>query len=189
MTLDDLSAAEAEQSLLACCAAPRWAGEVAARWPYPTPEALQQAAEDALTDDDLDAAMAGHPRIGDSTAGGDSRDEQAAVTAAGDGVRDALAAGNRAYEERFGHVYLVCASGRSPEDLLATLHTRLGNDPATERAVALAELAAINRIRIERAFGGLIGSGARGTRRPGRPSSRGRGPSAPPPARSGSAPC
>ncbi|MDT7705937.1 MAG: 2-oxo-4-hydroxy-4-carboxy-5-ureidoimidazoline decarboxylase, partial [Pseudonocardiales bacterium] len=72
---------------------------------------------------------------------------------AGDDVRAALAAGNRAYEERFGHRYLVCASGRSAEDLLGTLHVRLGNDPATERDVALTELAAINRIRLGRLFG------------------------------------
>lgn len=65
-------------------------------------------------------------------------------------VLAALAEGNRAYEERFGHVYLVCASGRSAEDLLSTLRSRLGNDPGEERAVALAELAAINRLRLGR---------------------------------------
>jgi 2-oxo-4-hydroxy-4-carboxy-5-ureidoimidazoline decarboxylase len=62
----------------------------------------------------------------------------------------ALEEGNRAYEERFGNVYLVCATGRSAEDLLATLEARLRNDPAAERAVALAELAAINEIRLDR---------------------------------------
>ncbi|QJY48165.1 2-oxo-4-hydroxy-4-carboxy-5-ureidoimidazoline decarboxylase [Pseudonocardia broussonetiae] len=138
----------AERDLLALCAAPRWAREVAAGRPYGTLDALLDAADRALTDADLDAAMAGHPRIGDRTAGGRSRREQGAVTAAGTDVLDALAAGNRAYEERFGHVYLVCATGRSAEDLLATLHARLRHDPATERAVALAELAAINRIRL-----------------------------------------
>jgi 2-oxo-4-hydroxy-4-carboxy-5-ureidoimidazoline decarboxylase len=137
-----------EAALLAVCAAPRWAAAVASEGPYTTLDALLSAAERALTDADLDAAMAGHPRIGDREAGGRSRREQSAVGSAASDVLDALAAGNRAYEERFGHVYLVCASGRSAEDLLATLHTRLGNDPATERAVALAELAAINRIRL-----------------------------------------
>lgn len=145
---DSLPAAAAERELLACCAAPRWAAQVVAGRPYGTVDALQAAAAAALTDGDLDAAMAGHPRIGDR-AGGASRREQAAVAAAGDDIRAALAAGNRAYEDRFGHVYLVCATGRGAEDLLATLHSRLGNDPATERAVALGELAAINRIRLE----------------------------------------
>lgn len=137
-----------ETQLLGVCAAPAWAARVAAGQPYDSLDALLAAADAALTDADLDAAMAGHPRIGDRAAGGRSRQEQSAVASAADDVLDALVAGNRAYEERFGHVYLVCASGRSAEDLLATLHARLGNDARTERAVAVAELAAINRIRL-----------------------------------------
>jgi 2-oxo-4-hydroxy-4-carboxy-5-ureidoimidazoline decarboxylase len=147
---DGLPAGEAERELLAVCRAPRWARAVASGRPYGTAEALQAAARDALTDADLDEAMAGHPRIGDRTAGGQSRREQGAVATAEADVLTALAEGNREYEERFGHVYLVCASGRSAEDLLATLRSRLGNDPATERAVALRELAAINRLRLTR---------------------------------------
>jgi 2-oxo-4-hydroxy-4-carboxy-5-ureidoimidazoline decarboxylase len=142
---DRMPAADAEAQLLACCSAPRWAARVVAGRPYATPDALLAAAGAQLTDADLDAAMAGHPRIGDRSAAGRSRREQSGVT---DDLLDALAAGNRAYEERFGHVYLVCASGRSGEELLATLQKRLGNDPATERATALAELAAINRLRL-----------------------------------------
>ncbi|MHA6625704.1 2-oxo-4-hydroxy-4-carboxy-5-ureidoimidazoline decarboxylase [Pseudonocardia sichuanensis] len=147
---DALDAGEAERELLGVCRAPRWARQVAAGRPYRSVAALQETAAAALTDADLDEAMAGHPRIGDRVAAGASRREQSAVATAEAGVRTALAEGNRAYEERFGHVYLVCASGRSAEDLLTTLHARLGNDPATERAVALRELAAINRLRIER---------------------------------------
>jgi 2-oxo-4-hydroxy-4-carboxy-5-ureidoimidazoline decarboxylase len=150
---DELPVAEAERELRAVCAAPRWAREVAAGGPYATVEALQAAAEAALTDADLDEAMAGHPRIGDRAAGGASRREQSGVASADAAVLTALAEGNRAYEERFGHVYLVCATGRSAEDLLATLRDRLGNDAVTERKVALRELAAINRIRIEQRVG------------------------------------
>lgn len=144
---DALAAPDAERVLLGCCAAPRWACQVASGRPYGSADALLAAADTALTDVDLDPALDGHPRIGDRAAGGQSRREQSGVGAV---VLDALAEGNRAYEERFGHVYLVCASGRSGEDLLATLHARLGNDPATERAVALRELAAINRLRLAR---------------------------------------
>jgi 2-oxo-4-hydroxy-4-carboxy-5-ureidoimidazoline decarboxylase len=147
---DTLTTDAAERELLAVCAAPRWARDVAAGRPYGSLAALQDAGAAALIDADLDAAMAGHPRIGDRAAGGQSRREQSGVAAADAAVLDALADGNRAYEERFGHVYLVCATGRSAEDLLATLRARLGNDPATERAVALRELAAINRIRLAR---------------------------------------
>ncbi|WP_300009943.1 2-oxo-4-hydroxy-4-carboxy-5-ureidoimidazoline decarboxylase [Pseudonocardia sp.] len=142
------TSSDAEHELRTLCAAPDWAARVAAGRPYGSVDDLLVAADRALTDADLDAAMAGHPRIGDRTAGGRSRREQSAVGTAATDLLDALAAGNEAYEQRFGHVYLVCASGRGAEDLLATLHARLANDAATERAVALAELAAINRIRL-----------------------------------------
>ncbi len=145
---DGLERAEAERVLRGVCSAPRWAAAVAAGRPYGTLDALQDAAASALTDADLEPALAGHPRIGDKAAGGASAHEQSRVTSAPDAVRAALAAGNAAYEERFGRVYLVCASGRSAEDLLATLQARLGNDPDAERAIALRELAAINRLRL-----------------------------------------
>jgi len=161
MTIDefnDLPPGAAERELLACCAAPRWAAQVAAGRPYASVDALQAAAAVALADGDLDAAMAGHPRIGDRVAGGTSAREQAEVAGAGDDMRSALVQGNRAYEDRFGHVYLVCATGRRAEDLLATLHARLGNDPVAERAVALGELAAINRLRLDRLVGETVPS-------------------------------
>jgi 2-oxo-4-hydroxy-4-carboxy-5-ureidoimidazoline decarboxylase len=155
-TFNALPPHEAERELLTCCTAPRWAQTVAAGRPYASITALHTAAAAALDDADLDPALAGHPRIGDRQTGGQSRREQSGVAAAPDDVLAALDKGNRAYEERFGHVYLVCATGRSAEDLLATLHARLSHDPATERAVALTELGAINRIRLER----LVGQGA-----------------------------
>lgn len=143
-----MAPAEAEHVLLGVCSSPRWAAAVAAGRPYGSLDALQDAAAAALTPADLDPALAGHPRIGDRSAGGTSRHEQAAVSGAGDDVLAALAAGNAAYEARFGHVYLVCASGRSAAELLTMLHARLSHDPEAERAVALDELAAINRLRI-----------------------------------------
>ena len=91
--------------------------------------------------------MAGHPRIGERSTHAASQREQSGV---GDDVRDALAEGNREYEQRFGHVYLVCASGRSGDELLAVLRSRLGNDPAHERTVVRAELGDINRLRLQR---------------------------------------
>ena len=147
--LDALPAADAERALLAVCTAPRWAAQVAAGRPHGTTEAWQAAAAEALTDADLEPALAGHPRIGDRAAAARPGSEQARVAGAEAGVLATLAEGNRAYEERFGHVYLVCASGRSAEDLLAVLRSRLGNDPVTERGVALGELAAINRLRLD----------------------------------------
>ena len=72
---------------------------------------------------------------------------------AGSDLLTELAAANRKYEDQFGHVYLVCATGRSAEELLAILEERLGNDPETERRVLRVELAKINRIRLNRLLG------------------------------------
>ena len=114
------------------------------------------AALDSLGDDELAAALAGHPRIGERSGGAHaaiSGREQAGVATSSSGTLEALAAGNRAYEARFGHVYLVCADGRSGEELLAVLHQRLANDPAAERATTRAELGKINRLRLHRLLG------------------------------------
>ena len=103
-----------------------------------------------LPEAEIDAVLEGHPRIGGRVNNPSSAREQAAVTDAGGDVRDKLAAGNRAYEYKFGYVYLVFASGRSADELLAILTSRLGNDPNTERQVMLGELAKINRLRLRR---------------------------------------
>lgn len=105
----------------------------------------------ALDDAEIDEALAGHPRIGDRPTSAKSAREQSGV---GDDVRSALAEGNRAYEAKFGHIYLVCAAGRGGEELLAILRARLDNDPATERQVMRTELAKINRLRLA----GLVAS-------------------------------
>ena len=133
------------------CASDRWVDDVAGARPYGSVAALLAASDAAvarLTEVDLDAALAGHPRIGERGESAASRREQAGVS--GGETLAALAAGNREYEARFGHVYLVCASGRTGEELLAVLRSRLGNDPATERRVVREELAAINRLRLAR---------------------------------------
>ncbi|WP_338073873.1 2-oxo-4-hydroxy-4-carboxy-5-ureidoimidazoline decarboxylase [Kineococcus siccus] len=145
--------------LLSCCDAPAWAGRVLARRPFDGPDALLAVAAEELaatSEDDVDTALAAHPRIGERPTGAASRREQSAALAADAGVLAELAAGNAAYEARFGHVYLVCASGRSAEELLAVLRSRLGNDPATERRVLRAELAAITRLRLRRALEGAV---------------------------------
>jgi 2-oxo-4-hydroxy-4-carboxy-5-ureidoimidazoline decarboxylase len=97
--------------------------------------------------DDILEAMNAHPRIGERT-GGISAAEQAGATAAGAAVRRALAAGNKAYERRFGHVFLICARGLSGEEMLTRLQLRLENTQFTERAVARQELRNITRLRM-----------------------------------------
>jgi 2-oxo-4-hydroxy-4-carboxy-5-ureidoimidazoline decarboxylase len=143
-----LSGPDAERLLLGCCSASRWARAVAARRPYPSVAALQAAAEAELTEPDVRDGLTGHPRIGERTHDPRSAREQRRVAGAPAEVLAALAEGNRAYERRFGHVYLVCASGRDAPELLEVLRERLGNDPVTEWRAVRGELAAINRLRL-----------------------------------------
>ncbi len=149
-----LPAAEATSRLLAVCAAPRWARAVAAARPYgSTGELLDTggATFADLTWGEIAQALAAHPRIGERPAGESreaawSRQEQSGVT----GSPDALAEANRAYEARFGHVFLIFASGRTAPEILAAARERLGHDDETERAVVREELGKIVRLRLER---------------------------------------
>jgi 2-oxo-4-hydroxy-4-carboxy-5-ureidoimidazoline decarboxylase len=145
--------------LHSCCAAEAWGEHIVAGRPYRSEAALYAASDRATAELDaggLAQALAGHPRIGDAAPvhGGDGRSaawsqgEQAGVATAGADVLGELAVANAAYERRFGHVYLVCASGRAAAELLAVCRERLRNDPEAERGVVLGELAKINRLRL-----------------------------------------
>jgi allantoicase len=156
---NDLPEAEAAGELLAVCHSRRWAERVAAGRPYAGVAALQKAADEVWTGlDEADwlEAFAAHPRIGER--GGASADwskqEQAGVGDAEDEVRQALARGNAAYEERFGYVFLISAAGRSAAEILANLRARLDNDPSTELQVAAEEHRTITRLRIQRLMRG-----------------------------------
>jgi 2-oxo-4-hydroxy-4-carboxy-5-ureidoimidazoline decarboxylase len=156
ISLERLNAEPAEaarQQLLACCSSARWAAEVAAGRPFASVGevlARSDASVTGLTDADLEEALAGHPRIGERSGAGWSRQEQAGAHAADPSTIRALAEGNEAYERRFGHIYLVCATGRSGAELLALLRERLGNDPADEWDAVRRELAKINQIRLRK---------------------------------------
>ena len=158
---DAAPAAELRVRLHSCCAADAWGRQLIEGRPFRSEAALYAASDRAtaaLDEDGLQQALAGHPRIGDRAAahGGDgrsaawSRGEQAGVATAGETLLAELATANAAYEQRFGHVYLVCASGRDAAELLAVCQSRLDNDPETERGVVVQELAKINRIRLEK---------------------------------------
>lgn len=139
--------------LLDVCSSPMWAQRVLASGPFPDVEALLAHADQVLADlpdSEIDVALAGHPRIGATADNPSSAREQTAVRDAAEAVRDDLAEKNRAYEDKFGYVYLVCATGRSAEELLAILTDRLDNDPETERRVMRTELMKINRLRLQR---------------------------------------
>ncbi|WP_454043309.1 2-oxo-4-hydroxy-4-carboxy-5-ureidoimidazoline decarboxylase [Cellulosimicrobium sp. Marseille-Q8652] len=160
MTLDEfngMSRQDARDTLLACAHVERWADDVAGGRPYATvADAVRAAstAADPWTDAEVDAALARHPRIGERASGERadarmSRSEQSGVDTGDDGVARRLADGNRAYEEKFGHVFLVRAAGRSAEEILEQLTERLGNDAQTERANAARNLREIAALRLE----------------------------------------
>jgi 2-oxo-4-hydroxy-4-carboxy-5-ureidoimidazoline decarboxylase len=150
---------QAERRLLACFASPRWARQVAAGRPYANLLALLDSAERAwaeLAPADWDEAVRGHPRIGEG--GGSSpaasESEQQGVRGANADVLERLAEGNRLYEARFGHVFLIAAAGKGPDEVLAALRRRMDNDPEAEGRVAAAEHRKIARMRLERMMSG-----------------------------------
>jgi 2-oxo-4-hydroxy-4-carboxy-5-ureidoimidazoline decarboxylase len=157
--LDDFNAEPADQAvqaLRACNAAPRFAAELVAARPYPDVGALVARAEEvarALPWDEVSVALAAHPRIGDRPEGSSaeaeaSRREQSSMTDADAATRAALVDGNHAYEERFGHVFLIRAAGRSPDEMLAELRRRLANDAEAEQREATEQLAQITALRV-----------------------------------------
>jgi 2-oxo-4-hydroxy-4-carboxy-5-ureidoimidazoline decarboxylase len=145
---------EARRVLWGCCASSVWVGRVGAERPYGSVDEVLAGSDLAVSGmsvADLGEALAGHPRIGERV-GGRSGEEQAGVV--GDEVRRGLAEGNEEYERRFGHIYLVCASGRSGAELLEVLRGRLVNSEVAEWGVVRGELTKINRIRLEKLLGG-----------------------------------
>lgn len=144
-------------ALLTCARLPRWAAEVADARPYAAVDDVLRVARDAAspwTAQEVDAALAGHPRIGERAAGAGaearmSASEQAVVADAADDVQQAIAAGNVAYERRFGHVFLIRAAGRTPEEILAALTERMLNDPVREREIAVEQLRDIALLRLQ----------------------------------------
>jgi 2-oxo-4-hydroxy-4-carboxy-5-ureidoimidazoline decarboxylase len=151
----------AQSELLTCCASPAWARAVAAGRPYPDIDAVLRAGADALAAlpwSEIELALRAHPRIGHRADGGGreaawSRREQAGAREADPATAAALVRANQAYEQRFGHVFLIFATGRTAGEMLVAARTRLSNDPATERAVVRAELCKIARLRLERLLG------------------------------------
>jgi len=157
--LDTLPQHHAEQELLAVCGSTRWARELAAARTYPSMAALHEAASRtwrALSREDWLEAFAAHPRLGERAdkqgrrAGAWARQEQAGTAGADSAVLADLEEGNRAYEARFGHVFLLCATGVDAPQMLAALRDRLTNDAETELQVAAGEQEKITELRLRK---------------------------------------
>jgi len=160
--LNALEEPEAAAALLRCCGSERWAAALLARRPYASTEALHSLAERAwqsLAEQDYLQAFAQHPQIGEDLAALRQRfatthtlaaGEQAGVQGADEATLLALREGNRAYRERFGFIFIVCATGKSALEMLDLLRQRLAHDPATELRIAAAEQAKITRIRLDK---------------------------------------
>ena len=162
--LNAMDEPEARAALAGFCGAPAWVDAMTAARPFSSAAALTAAADAAFARVDRDGwleAFRHHPRIGErsaeraqsGTASQSSAREQSGMDTAGAAERDALAQANREYESRFGHVFLVCASGKSAREMLDALRARMSNDPETELRVAAEELQKIARLRLERLVG------------------------------------
>ena len=160
-SLNSLPHEEAVTALLQCCGSKRWAENIAKTRPYPNVETLITTANDtwwSLQEFDWLEAFRSHPKIGEKKAADPVSDrsrqwsgqEQSGVATASRETVDALAALNWAYEQKFGFIFIICATGKSSEEMLAALKDRLANEPATELPIAAAEQSKITELRLKK---------------------------------------
>lgn len=151
--LNGLADADLRAALSRCCAAKRWVSKMVAERPFANDAVVFVSAQYIwrhLTKDDWVEAFAAHPRIGEKTKEQWAQAEQAGVATASPATLKALADGNKAYETKFGHVFLICAAGLSADSMLAELKKRTPNDPAKEMEIAAGEQAKITKLRLEK---------------------------------------
>lgn len=154
---NSLNRTQAVEAIRPALDIPRWLEAVADARPYWHHDALLGTARTAaqpFTPEEVERALSHHPRIGERAEGphreaGFSRAEQSAVDPADTDVQQRLREGNLAYEEKFGRVFLIRAAGRTPEEILEHLATRMTHDPGTERAVVADQLREIALLRLE----------------------------------------
>ncbi len=158
--LNYLSSGEAQTELLKCCGSGKWANRIAAQRPFETLDDLMQTAERvwwSLEPQDWLEAFRSHPKIGEKKAEAQitdtahkwSEQEQSGITdAATTETRRELAELNHQYEDKFGYIFIVCATGKSSEELLSILRERISNDPEKELRIATAEQAKITGLRL-----------------------------------------
>jgi 2-oxo-4-hydroxy-4-carboxy-5-ureidoimidazoline decarboxylase len=164
MTLHELNILpkdKLKEELIRCCGSVNWVHKMLSHIPA---EDMVEILEDAemewwnCTEEDWKEAFASHPRIGDpaslakkyaSTASW-ANDEQKNVGSASEDTLHALAEANKLYEQKFGFIFIVCATGRSAEEMLGMIHVRLQNKPEDEIRIAADEQNSITKLRIEK---------------------------------------
>lgn len=159
--LNSLTAHEAAQELLPCCGSKRWAAEMANRRPYPTVELLLIAANEvwwSLDHSDWLEAFRSHPRIGEKKVDGKvsaqsqqwSGQEQAGVADGDPETSDSLFALNHTYEQKFGFIFIICATGKTAGEMLTALRERLRHEPEVELPIAATEQSKITELRLKK---------------------------------------
>jgi OHCU decarboxylase len=159
--LNALQPEQAEVEFLKCCGSRNWARSLTDARPFTDADTLFREADSvwwSLHDEDWLEAFRAHPKIGEQKAAAAqskqaqswSAQEQSGVQNAVAETKAALAAGNQEYEERFGFIFIVCATGKSSAEMLTILNARLQNDPGTELRVAADEQRKITRLRLEK---------------------------------------
>ncbi|UFH52430.1 2-oxo-4-hydroxy-4-carboxy-5-ureidoimidazoline decarboxylase [Spirosoma sp. KNUC1025] len=159
--LNQLPVSELKSALTTCCGSSAWVGEMAKLFPVESRESLFEQTEIiwyACSENDWREAFTHHPKIGDiqslrekfATTNEWASGEQAGVSTASHEVLEKLAEGNRLYEEKFGYIFIVCATGKSAVDMLAILESRLPNSPEEEILIAMQEQLKITKIRLEK---------------------------------------
>jgi 2-oxo-4-hydroxy-4-carboxy-5-ureidoimidazoline decarboxylase len=161
-----LPASAAANEILPCCGSKAWADAITARRPWPDEKVLLTASDEvwhSLSESDWLEAFRSHPRIGESStpkgvsprAATWSEQEQRSIAQGGEAVRLALAGANREYERRFNRVFIVCATGKSPEEILKIVQRRLNNDERTELLEVAEQQRQITQIRLRKWLHGL----------------------------------
>jgi len=155
MTLEDfnkLDGVTAAKELFSCCGSDRWVSSLMKNFPFLSEEALVRIWYDECSNTDWKESFTHHPRIGDkkSLEKKFAGKEQSAVATAPDAVIDALLTANNEYEKKFGFIFIVCATGKSAEEMLRLLNDRSGNSPHEEMNIAMGEQHKITLIRFKK---------------------------------------
>jgi OHCU decarboxylase len=159
--LNELPADEAAIEFLKCCGSKRWAQAMAKARPFESEQTIFNEADalfGLLSDEDWLEAFRAHPKIGEKKAAADqsetakkwSSQEQSRAESAAAETKQALSEGNREYEQRFGFIFIVCATGKSADAMLTMLQQRMVNDPAVELRVAAEEQRKITHLRLQK---------------------------------------